>query len=167
MNESSGIQMYNKKGNLLIVLLVEILILFGCNTTSGKYHEKYKYSDEIKPKVTPTQLTSTRIPITEFSLKPTKTQTEPNLILNTPVGLCNNVPEPLLNHLPDPSGEEYLSGKFYLCSLPSVSAFDFDEGKVTDADNRESLLWMKLNLNPQPILNVRSWFPHLRVWDMF
>ena len=96
--------MYNKKGNLLIVLLVEILILFGCNTTSGKYHEKYKYSDEIKPKVTPTQLTSTRIPITEFSLKPTKTQTEPNLILNTPVGLCNNVPEPLLNHLPDPSG---------------------------------------------------------------
>ena len=51
---------------------------------------------------------------------------------------------PLLNHLPDPSGEEYLSGKFYLCSLPSVSAFDFDEGKVTDADNRESDIQLEI-----------------------
>jgi hypothetical protein len=144
MNENNGIHMNTKKGNLLIVFLVEILIIASCHTISGGGNNQSKANDDAKPKMTTISLTSTWAPPAEITLQPTITQAEPQSIMNTSVGLCNTVPEPQLNQLHDNSGEEFLSGKFYLCSLLAVSAFDFDEGIVLDKDNQEGDIQLEI-----------------------
>jgi hypothetical protein len=130
-----------KKGILFtVVFWIEVLILVGCNTVSDASNDQLQNTDISEPttRSKATSVSTDHILTTATILQPTKTQTDPYF------RLCESVPEPLLNHPPSNTGEEFLSGKFYLCSMPAFSAFDFDEGKVLDKEVIEADLRLEV-----------------------
>lgn len=122
--------MFIKKYTSLIAFGVGILMLVGCDMISGRSNEQPVLTDATKPTTisTATSFDPVNDSTTVTTLLPAITQTV------VPSELCDTVPEPILKHPPDNSGEEFLSGRFYLCSLPPFSTFDFDEGSVLDRE---------------------------------
>lgn len=118
-----------KKGILFVIIFcIVVFTLIGCNTRSGASNGQPLQTDvpESIIRSTSTSASADHISPTATIFRPTGTQNDSH------GGLCESVPEPLLKHPTDNSGEEFLSGKFYLCSLPAFSSFDFDEGKLLD-----------------------------------
>lgn len=118
---------FNKGILFTVVFFVEVLVLVGCNTISEPTTKSISNSEG-------TDHTSPTATI----FQPTVIQADPN------IELCKSAPEPLLNHPPSNTGEEFLSGKFYLCSIPAFSAFDFDEVKVLDKEAVEADLHLEV-----------------------
>lgn len=132
--------MKHKAGTFSIFLLIEALIFVGCNS--------YSDGSNNMPLRTYTIVPATTITISPLTVdQGTPTVTLLGTLTDQPGSyhkLCESISETILNHPPDKSGEEFLSGVFSLCSLRKFSAFDFDEGKVLDKEDKASDLKLEI-----------------------